>query len=94
MPEVPCQFPGCEYKASNDSEKIALAMFESHRMSHQVSAETQKLPPIKHPKIGQDTSDKDWTSFLTELEHFKRVSKIKPEQFSDPLYLCCEYHLA
>ena len=94
MPEVPCQFPGCEYKASNDSEKIALAMFESHRMSHQVTTETQKLPPIKHPKIGQDTSDEDWTSFLTEWEHFKRVSKIKPEQFADHLYLCCEDPLA
>ena len=98
MPEIPCQFPDCNFKATNDSEAVAIVMFNSHVMSHQRAApnasSSQKLPPIQRPEIRQDVSDEDWASFLAEWEHFKRCTDIPTDRITDHLYLCCEKSLA
>jgi hypothetical protein len=98
MPEIPCQFPDCNFRAINDSEAVAIVMFNSHVMSHQRAApnssSSQKLPPIPRPEIRQDVSDEDWASFLAEWEHFKRCTDIPTDRIADHLYLCCEKSLA
>ena len=98
MAEIPCQYPGCEFKANNASEAIAIAMFNSHLLSHQGrqanEPPAQKLPPIQRPEIRQDINDEDWVTFLAEWEHFKRCTSISEDRVADHLYMCCERTLA
>ena len=98
MSEIPCQYPDCDYIATNASEAIALAMFQSHLLSHQrpaaSSSSSQKLPPIERPEILQDVSDEDWETFLAQWNHFKRCTDIPPDRIPDHLYMCCEKSLA
>ena len=55
--KIKCQFTGCEVEVSNDSEAIALAMFQSHMLSHsnpvQTTSQRQRLPPIPRLEIKQ-----------------------------------------
>ena len=96
--EIECQFPGCEFKASNDSEQIALAMFQSHLMAHSkptpAPTNSQKLPPIPRPTVKQDISEEDWALFLSEWCNFKRCTSIPENVVADQLYHCCETSLA
>ena len=98
MAEIPCQYPGCEFKAENASEAIALAMFQSHLMSHSQAAtapaHSQRLPAIPRPEVKQDISEEDWTSFVAEWGNFKRCTGIADNQVTDQLYQCCEKSLA
>ena len=98
MAEIPCQYPGCGFKAENASEAIALAMFQSHLMSHSQAAaapaHSQRLPPIPRPEVKQDISEEDWTSFVAEWGNFKRCTGIADNQVTDQLYQCCEKSLA
>ena len=98
MAEIPCQYPGCGFKAENASEGIALAMFNSHLLSHskptEATTQSQKLPPIPRPEVGQDVSEEDWTSFVSEWDNFKRCTRIVGNQVTDQLYQCCEKGLA
>lgn len=98
MASIQCQFPGCLFKAENPSEAIALAMFNSHLLSHsqpaRPPAHTQRLPPIPRPEIKQDISEEDWDSFIAEWENFKRCTAIPDEQLADQLYQCCEKSLS
>ena len=100
MPEIPCQFTGCGFKAVNESEQVAIVMFNSHVLIHQGGAptvpknsSTPKLPPIPRPEIRQDVSEEDWATFLTEWEHFKRCAEIPDARVSEHLLYCCETSL-
>lgn len=98
MVQIPCQYPGCVFESESASEAIALAMFQSHVVSHsQATAATvhsQRLPPIPRPEIKQDVSEEDWTSFVAEWRNFKRCTSIPDDRISDQLYQCCEKSLA
>ena len=98
MAQIPCQYPGCDFKVENASEAIALVMFNSHLMSHSQAAaapiQSQKLPPIPRPDIKQDVSEEDWNSFVAEWANFKRCTGIAADQVNDQLYQCCEKSLA
>jgi hypothetical protein len=69
MVAIDCQFVGCSVKIEHDSEAVALAMFQSHMMSHQAptvptnTTASQKLPPIQRPEVKQDITEEDWDSF-------------------------------
>ena len=97
--EIPCQFPECTFKATHASEAIALAMFNSHLLSHsgrstEPATQLQKPPPIPRPVIEQDVSEEDWTSFISEWENYKRCTKLADDQLAGQLYHCCEKSLA
>ena len=81
MPEIPCQFTGCSFKSVNESEQIAIAMFNSHMMVHQASGgrsnHQQKLPPIPRPEVHQEINDEDWASFLLNGSTTRDVEKSK-----------------
>ena len=98
MSAITCQYPDCNFTATNASEAIALAMFQSHLLSHQrpatSSSSSQKLPPIDRPEICQDVSDEDWETFLAQWNHFKRCTDIPPDRIPDHLYMCCDKSLA
>ena len=96
--EISCQFPGCEFNATNASEQVALAMFQSHLLSHQPGSgsnnNVQRLPPIPRPMVKQDISEEDWALFLSEWKNFKRCTNIPASIQADQLYHCCEQGLA
>ena len=99
MSKIPCQYPGCGVEIEHASEAVALAMFQSHLVSHSqatvpVSVPSQRLPPIPRPEINQDVSEEDWTSFLAVWTNFKRCTDIADNQVADQLYQCCEKSLA
>ena len=97
--KIPCQFPGCEVEIEHASEAVAVAMFQSHVVSHsQVTTSakvpSQRLPPIPRPEVKQDISEEDWISFVAEWTNFKRCTEIGDNQIPDQLYQCCEKNLA
>ena len=53
MPEIPCQFTGCSFKSVNESEQIAIAMFNSHMMVHQASGGEAIISRSFHPSRDQ-----------------------------------------
>ena len=67
MPEIPCQFPNCNFLADNASDAIAFVMFNSHFISHQASTSQQKdgkvkqkLPTITRPTVKHDIDEEGW----------------------------------
>ena len=101
MPEIPCQYPNCAFVATNDSEAIAIVMFNSHLISHQGATTTlrnehqmkQKLPPNARTIVKQDIDDEEWTTFLEEWLCFKRCTSIPEGSLADQLFQCCEREL-
>ena len=98
MASIECQYTGCSYKAENASEQIALAMFNSHILTHSQPAraptQSQKLPPIPRPEIKQDVDEEDWESFVAEWENFKICGAIPQEQLTVQLLSCCDKNLS
>ena len=87
MPEIPCQYPQCTFVAKNDSEAIAIVMFNSHLISHQAQSPAshhdisakQKLPPIVRPVVKQDIDDEEWATFVEEWTRFKKCTSMSKE---------------
>ena len=98
MPDIPCQYPQCTFVARNDSEAIAIVMFNSHLISHQAPSSAshndisakQKLPPIVRPVVKQDIDDEEWATFVEEWTRFKRCTSMSQESTADQLFQCCE----
>ena len=99
MPEIPCQYPNCSFVADNASEAIAIVMFNSHLLSHQVTSQQQdcpvkqKLPPITRPTVKQDIDEEEWVTFVEEWNRFKRCTTIPQGSVADQLFQCCERSL-
>ena len=104
MVAIECQFSECAVKIEHDSEPVALAMFQSHMMTHQAAATasaaptstaySQKLPPIQRPEVKQDIAEEDWDAFMVEWTNFKRCTNLPSTNITDQLYQCCERSLA
>ena len=96
--KIKCQFTGCEVEVSDDSEAIALAMFQSHMLTHsnpvQTTSQRQRLPPIPRPEIKQDITEEDWVCINAEWSNFKSCAGISDDQLVNQLYQCCEKSLA
>ena len=95
--EIRCQFSDCDHTVIHASEAVALAMFNTHVMTHNQPAaaisNAQKLPPIPRPEIRQDMSEEDWCSFVVEWNNFKKCTGIKNDAYADQLFQCCERNL-
>ena len=96
--EISCQFPDCDHKVSHASEAVALAMFNTHAMSHtQPTAATgnnsQKLPPIPRPELALDVSEEDYCSFVVKWSNFKKCTGIAQDSYAEQLFQCCEKNL-
>ena len=66
---IRCQFGGCNVEITHSSESVALAMFQSHVLTHQMNptaTSTQRLPPIQRPEVKQDITEEDMDSFQVE----------------------------
>ena len=99
MVAIDCQFGGCSAKIEHDSEAVALAMFQSHMMTHQAPVSSnavpgQRLPPIQRPEVRQDITEEDWDAFIIEWQNFKRCTNLPSASVTDQLYQCCERSLA
>ena len=102
MPGIPYQYPNCAFMATNDSEAIAIVMFNNYLISHQGPTATlcdepqmeQKLPPIPRPIVKQDIDDEEWATFLEEWLRFKRCTSIPEGSLADQLFQCYERGLS
>ena len=94
---IPCQFDGCSHVVNHDLEAVALAMFNSHLMSHNQpkssSSNSQRLPPIPRPEVKQDISEEDWVTFEAEWKNFKRCTSLSEESVADQLFQSCDKNL-
>lgn len=94
--EIPCQFPECTYTATHADKDVAIALFQSHNLSHQASQNTagnHKLPKVERPVLKQDVNDEDWCAFLSEWERFKKRTNMNVAEINDQLLECCERNL-
>ena len=99
MVKIPCQVPGCEYSAENDSEAVACVMLSSHNNTHLQPVSTNrrshtKPPQIARPEVRQDISAEEWYSFQEEWKRFKRITDLPEEELADQLFQCCERSLS
>lgn len=96
MSEIPCQYPKCSFVADNASEAIAIVMFNSHLLSHQVKSQQQdcpvkqKLSSITRPTVKQDIDEEEWVIFVEEWNRFKRCTTISESSVADQLFQYCE----
>ena len=98
MVSISCQFTGCTYRAENASEQVALAMYNSHQLTHQQSSSmrpsSKKPPSIPRPEIKQDVNEEDWESVVSEWGNFKRYNDIPDDQIAIQLLACCDKGLS
>ena len=98
MVSISCQFTGCTYRAENASEQVALAMYNSHQLTHQQSPSmrpsSKKPPSIPRPEIKQDVNEEDWESVVSEWGNSKRYNDIPDDQIAIQLLACCEKGLS
>ena len=77
--KIKYQFTGCEVKVFNDSEAIALVMFQSHMLTHSNPVQTmnqrQRLSPIPRPEI-KKTSPKRIGSVSMQSGLISRVVQV------------------
>ena len=100
MPQIACQFTGCEYIAENDSVEIAIALLNSHNSIHlqmpSRGPDLLKTPKVDRPELNQDISDEDWESFAEEWNRFKRSwyrNDMTQRTVVDQLVECCQQDL-
>ena len=100
MPQIACQFTGCEYTAENDSVEIAIALLNSHNSIHlqmpSRGPDLLKTPKVDRPELNQDISDEDWESFAEEWNRFKRSwyrADMTQRTVVDQLVECCQQDL-
>ena len=94
---ISCQFDGCYHVVDHELESVALAMFNSHLMSHNQpkssSSNSQRLPPIPRPDVKQDISEEDWVNFEADWKNFKRCTSLSKESVANQLFQCCDKNL-
>ena len=83
---------------SHASEAVALAMFNTHAMSHNkptttTGSSSQKLPPVPRPELELDVSEEDYCSFVVKWKNFKKVTGIGEDAYAEQLFQCCDKNL-
>ena len=72
MPVIPCVCNGCAWSTPDQSETIALAMFQSHEQEHKEAAakpqtistnQTDRRENVKKPPITKGCTPEDWSYF-------------------------------
>ena len=94
MVQIQCQYTNCNIVIENDSEAVAIAMYNSHNMTHthataapaapqRVAAKGPAAPP--HPILKQDIPAEEWYTLLQEWKQYKKLVPLPPEEAADQL---------
>ena len=102
MVQIQCQYNNCNTVIEDASEAIAIAMYNSHNMTHTHATAAPaapqraaaKGPAVPHPILKQDIPAEEWYTFLQEWKQFKKLVPFPPGEAADQLYLCCDRPLA
>ena len=97
MPSLTCPFPGCSSTTVNDSEALAIALFNAHISTHTTSnaqgtqrSNASKSEKIVRPKVTQGMLEEGWNSFLVQWKIYKSSAALSPEESKLQLIYCCE----
>ena len=100
MPTLVCPFDGCSSTTTNDSEALAIAMFNAHVSTHTASASQNgqrsggsKSEKIVRPKITQGMLEEAWNSFLIQWKIYKSSAVLSDAESKLQLIYCCEQDL-
>ena len=93
MVVVDCSVPGCEFKTSDVSEPLAIALLGNHSLAHQSSMAQStpaalRGPKLERPKINVGVSIEDWNVFLRRWEVFRTGSNIDEASSPSQLFQC------
>lgn len=93
MVVVECSVPGCEFKTSDVSESMAIALLGKHSLAHQNSVAqstpaAHRGPKLERPKINVGVSIEDWNVFLRHWEVFRTESNIDEASSPSQLFQC------
>ena len=93
MVVVECSVPGCEFKTSDVSEPLAIALLGNHSLAHQSSMAQStpaalRGPKLERPKINVGVSIEDWNVFLRRWEVFRTGSNIDEASSPSQLFQC------
>ena len=93
MVVVECSVPGCEFKTSDVSEPLAIALLGNHSLAHQSSMAQStpaalRGPKLERPKINVGVSIEDWNVFLRRWEVFRTGSNVDEASSPSQLFQC------
>ena len=100
MPTLNCPFDGCSSTTVNDSEALAIALFNAHVSTHTASASSNVQRPggsksekIIRPKVTQGMLEEAWNSFLIQWKIYKSNAVLSVAESQLQLIYCCEQDL-
>ena len=100
MPTLECPFDGCPSTTVNDSEAMAIALFNAHISTHTASASSNVQRPggsksekIIRPKVAQGMLEEAWNSFLIQWKIYKSSAVLSAAESQLQLIYCCEQDL-
>ena len=100
MPTLQCPFDGCSSTTVNDSEALAIALFNAHVSTHTASASSNAQRPggnksekIIRPKVTQGMLEEAWNSFLIQWKIYKSSAVLSVAESQLQLIYCCEQDL-
>ena len=100
MQRLQCPFQGCNDVTEDDSENLAIALFNAHISTHTVSnttnahrVESSKNEKIIRPKLSQGLPEEGWNSFIVQWRIYKSSAALSENEGRLQLIYCCEQDL-
>ena len=100
MPTLKCPFAGCSSSTVEDSEALAIAIFNAHVSTHTSTANQNiqrsggsKSEKIVRPKVTQGMLEEAWNSFLIQWKIYKSSAVLSDAESKLQLIYCCEQDL-
>ena len=97
MPTLKCPFDGCSSTTVNDSEALAIAIFNAHVSTHTAVASNNvqrsggsKSEKIVRPKVTQGMLEEAWNSFLIQWKIYKSSAVLSVAESKLQLMPCIE----
>ena len=100
MPRLQCPFNGCNHATENDSENLAIALFNAHVSTHTVTnannvqrVGSSKSEKIVRPRLSQGMPEEGWNSFIVQWKIYKSSAALNDDESKLQLIYCCEQDL-
>ena len=100
MPRLQCPFQGCSDVTEDDSENLAIALFNAHISTHTASntnnaqrVGSSKSEKIIRPKLSQGMPEEGWNSFIVQWKIYKSSAALSDDEGKLQLIYCCEQDL-
>ncbi len=99
MPEVPCPFPGCEYKTADLDVPIVAALITAHSVVHTAApvapaaappAALAKVERVRRPTITAAGTSEDWAYFQSRWSDYVDATKVDGRDKVIQLLECCD----